>query len=494
MTRTDRRTWPRPSAPSNPRRGWSVRLSGVCLAAGTLTAIACVRSDDRPSVLLITIDTLRADHLGCYGHRRATSPRIDRLASEGALFERVTTSVPRTTQSIASILTGRFPKGHGARGLFSSLSRANLTLAEILRGEGYETAAIVSNMFLRPGQGFEQGFDLYDNPQRRWDGDSASEVTGTALAWLRSLPERSPFFLWVHYLDPHWTYLPSPPFDRAFDSGPGEPFTLYDDLKAGRMTKGEVIFENRLSPREVERVRALYDGEIAQVSAALEPLLDHVAEQRRGPVLVVLTSDHGESLGEHDYYFAHGEYLYEPSLRIPLIVTLPGRITPGLRVDALAQNVDIAPTILALLGVDRLQSVDGRPLFVAGGRGPRGEPRYRPAPGRSVVFAETDFQLIHPENRRYYIPGPAGKWSSASDGRHKLIHIPRPGGDLIEFYDLLEDPGETRDLGPDVRDPESRRRLLGEVHRFADYDPGTAAPTEPDAEQRERLRSLGYVN
>jgi arylsulfatase A-like enzyme len=468
----------------------------ILLLPAVLVLASCGRSAPRPNVLLITIDTLRADRLGCYGYARPTSPHIDRLAKQGALFERLYTTLPRTTQSVATILTGRYPKSHGARGLFSRLSPANLTLAEILKDRGYDTAAFVSNLFLRSGQGFEQGFDRYDNPPERWDGDSAGPVSAGALAWLRGRTGRAPFFLWVHYLDPHWIYKPHPPFDRVFDPGFAGPFTLYDDLEAGRLTKGQVIFDNRLGPREVEHVTALYDGEIAQVDAAVGDLLAYAARPELQPLLIVLTSDHGESLGEHGYHFAHGEYLYQPTLHVPLLLSFPGRIPAGLRVDALAENVDIAPTVVSLLGLSRMQAVDGRPLFIPGPDSDSGQPAdWRPAPGRNIVFAESDYQLIHPENRRYYIAGPSGRWSSAFDGRYKLIHIPRPGGEILELYDLTSDPGETRNLEGAGADPEVIRRLLQEVQRFVDYD--ATAPGEPrpiDEEERRRLKSLGYIN
>jgi arylsulfatase len=453
----------------------------------------CSGPAPRPSVLLITIDTLRADHLGCYGYPRPTSPRIDRLAAEGIVFDRAFTSLPRTTQSIASIMTGRYPKGHGARGLFSALPAANLTLAEILKEQGYATGAVVSNLFLRPGKGFEQGFDRYHNPPSRWDGDSAAEVTAAALTWLEEVPAGRPFFLWVHYLDPHWTYEPSAPYDRAFDPGFDQPFTLFEDLRSGRLTKGQIIFGTVLGRREIEHVVSLYDGGIAHTDAFVGLLLDHVARRAGGsPLLRVLTADHGESLGEHGYHFAHGEYLYQPELRVPLLVSLPGRIAAGARAAALVQNVDIAPTILALLGIERLQGGDGRPILQgAGGHGAAA-----PYPGREVAFAESDFQLIHAENRRYHIPGPDGRWSAAFDARHKLIQIPRPRGPLLEFYDLEEDPGETRNLEGTGRHAEARARLMRELLRFADYEagPGGEGPAPLDEEDRERLKSLGYIN
>jgi arylsulfatase A-like enzyme len=252
-----------------------------------------------------------------------------------------------------------------------------------------------------------------------------------------------------------------------------------------------VIFENRLTPRQVRHVAALYEGEIAQVDAALAGLLDYAARPELQPLLIVLTSDHGESLGEHGYHFAHGEYLYQETLRVPLLISLPGRVPAGIRARALAENVDIAPTIVALMGLNRMQAVDGRPLLVP----VAGAGEWSPAPGRDVVFAESDFQLIHPENPRYYIPGPAGKWSSAFDGRYKLIHIPRRSGDILELYDLASDPGETHDLGGAGDDPQVRRRLLGELQRYINYDAGTPNPPGGiDPEERLRLKSLGYVN
>jgi arylsulfatase A-like enzyme len=477
--------------------------AALSVVLGLVTSTGCGAPVARPNVLLITIDTLRADHLGCYGYRRATSPRIDRLALEGALFTRVTTSLPRTTQSVASILTGRFPKGHGARGLYSSLSSTNLTLAEILQGEGYDTGAVVSNLFLRPGRGFDQGFATYDNPPARFDGDSAREVSEEALRWLRRLPSGRRWFLWVHYLDPHWTYEPAPPYAELFDPDYGKPFTLYRDLASGRVSKGQLIFRDPLPARDNEHVVALYDGEIAQVDAALGPLLDEIDARSREATLVVLTADHGESLGEHGYHFAHGEYLYEDGLHVPLMIRQRGLIPAGARYEMLAQNVDVAPTILALAGIPGMQGVDGRPLLLLDRPGAGAGPAtIRPAPGREVVFAESDYQLIHPENPRYYLRGsggaasPAGKWSSASDGRHKVIQIPRAGGELVEFYDLRVDPGETHDLEGSGVERDIRDRLLREIRKYVDYDTGPAdsQPGGLDREQLERLRSLGYVN
>jgi arylsulfatase len=491
---------PRP-APAGPRR----RSAGAAaLAAAALTAVlAACAPPPRPSIVLVTIDTLRADHLGCYGYGRPVSPRIDALARDSTLFEAARTTLPRTTQSVASILTGRLPKSHGARGLFARLPETNTTLAEILKRAGFDTAAVVSNTFLRPRQGFEQGFDLYDNPEDRWDADSAAAITAVAVRWLDARPADRPFFLWAHYLDPHWLYEPPAPWDRAFDPGFDRPFTLYDDLEAGRLTKGQVIFGDVVDEAQARHVVALYDGEIARTDAAVGALLDRLAAID-GPVLTVLTSDHGESLGEHGYHYAHGEYLYEEGLRIPLIIRYPKVVAAGARERGAVLNIDIAPTILALAGIPGMQGVEGRPLLAPGGGRPGSAATA--ARSRNLTWAESDYQLIHPENPRYYIPGPRGRWSAASDGRHKLIHIPRPGGEFLELYDLAADPGETTNLAADPALAGVRARLLRSLLEFADYGGGPPSPGAPAAgdgsdptrdlspEDIERLRSLGYIN
>ncbi len=472
-----------------PRPGvGSGRATHLALAALSLGLAACA-APERPSIVLVTIDSLRADHLGSYGYARPTSPRIDALAHEGVAVDRAWATLPRTPQSIASILTGRFPKSHGARGLFDHLSDTNTTLAEILKRAGYSTAAFTSGVFLRPGLGFEQGFDLYDNPDARRAGDSAAATVAAAAAWIGERDERTPFFLWVHLVDPIWPYDPGPPWDRRFDPGLDEPFTLYDDLVAGRMTRGALIFGPPLPPRQAEHVMALYDGEIARTDESVGALIERLGHLRR-PLITALTSDHGESLGEHGCQYAHGETLYEPGLRIPLVIRYPGAVAAGIRLAGPAMNVDVAPTLLALAGIGGMQSVEGRPLLTLEGSGAtRHAVEARP---RAIVWAETDVAGLHKENPRHLIGGPAGRWTAASDGRYKLIQIPRPGGEILELYDLGTDPGELRNLADDPAHRADRARLYRAIKEFADYGAGLPAPGVPAGEDAERLRSLGY--
>jgi arylsulfatase A-like enzyme len=489
----------------------------VAVAVAALALLSPGRAPARrPSIVLITIDTLRADHLGCYGYKRPVSPRIDALALQSTLFEQARTTLPRTTQSISSILTGRLPKSNGARGIMAHLSESNTTLAEKLKSERYDTAAFVSNTFLHPRQGFAQGFDLYDNPPERWAGDSAPRITDAAVHWLDARQGDTPFFLWVHYVDPHWLYAPPSPWDRTFGPGSDEIQSLIEDLRADRVTDGQLIFGNIVSPAQEDRITALYDGEIGSTDEAVGALLDRLAALD-GPLLTVLAADHGESLGEHGYHYGHGEYLYEDGLRIPLIIRYPGVVAAGARERGMVLNIDIAPTILALAGISELQRVEGRALLRPEG----GRRQATPTPSRDITWAETDYQLIHAENRRYYIPGPQGRWTAANDGRYKLIRIPRSDGEFLELYDLLADPGETINRADDPALVAVRARLMRSLLEFADYGPSVGSPgTAPLAgedngpnaqsglprgddsestrglspDEIERLRSLGYIN
>ncbi len=464
------------------------RFLGPALAAAILLALfpACAQERHRASLLLVTIDTVRADHVGAYGYSRPTSPRIDALAREGTLFRNTFAPVPRTTQSVATILTGLYPKHHRARGLFSFLPPANVTLAEILKERGYATWAVVSNIFLQPGKGFEQGFDSYSNPRSRFDGDSSREITDEALVKIRSARPGAPFFLWVHYLDPHWSYDPAPEYAERFDPG-YRPSEAMKEMQAGKFHKGDLIFNNPLDPADRRHLAALYDGEIAQVDDQVGRLLDGIPPAIRDDLLIVLTSDHGESLGEHGYSFAHGEYLYDGTLRVPLIFVFRGRIAAGGSESRAAALMDIAPSILRLLGLPDRPGMDGIPLFRAG------EGRFSPAGGHDLLFAETDYQLIHSANPRFYIPGVRGRWSSARRGPAKLIRIPRPEGDLQELYDLAADPGEAHPLEAASRPPGPE--LAHDLDGWVDYEEGAGASLEESLtpEQKERLRSLGYL-
>ncbi len=405
-------------------RGVNANVLALCLALAGAPAGAA----PAPSVVLVTVDTLRPDALGWVAGRNAT-PEIDRLAAEGARFPGAISPVPLTLPAHTSILTGLEPPRHGVRDNGQVLGPGVATLAEALRARGYRTAAFVSGYPLRALFGLDRGFERYDDslPVKGQDfGDRpASETARAALAWLKDVP--GPFFLWVHFYDPHDPYEPPAAFRRP---GP----------------------------------RGAYDGEVAAVDAAVGELRRGLA-QRREPLLSVLTGDHGESLGEHGED-THGFFVYDSTLRVPLVLHFPGRVKPA--APPLAPRlVDVAPTVLDLLGLPPLASVDGVSL--------------RPVlEGRRQELPPAYVETLQP-----YLGYGWAPLSGLHTGRVKLIDAPRP-----ELFDLSSDPGEARNVHD--RDPHRATRLQELLaERRAKGARATAAADDPQV--LERLRSLGYV-
>jgi len=404
-----------------------------------------------PNLLLVTLDTVRADRLGCYGSKAAGTPVLDRLAREGALVERAVAVAPLTLPAHASILTGLYPPSHGVRDNSDfALPGSATTLAEQMAARGYRTAAVVGAAVLSRSQGLDQGFERYDEPaaapgsaaggptpafrpilERR-----AAEVTDRALASLEVLAP-GPFFLWVHYFDPHAAYEPPEPFRTRF---------------AGRPYDGEVAYT---------------DAEVGRLLAALE------AKGIASRTLTAVVADHGEGLGEHGES-THGVFLYETTLRVPLLLRMPGRIAAGTRFDGPVSQVDLAPTLLELLGLPPLPGAQGTSFAAALTRPPED-----PVPARGL-YSET----LYPER--------AYGWSplfALTEGNLKLIEAPRP-----ELYDLAADPGERRNLAAARSEELARRRarLAATSAAFSSADGEALRPA--DAERREQLAALGYVS
>ncbi len=421
----------------------AMAVASLCFPVATGPSAA---PDPGPSLLLITLDTTRADHLGCYGDRDAATPRLDRLASEGALAERAIAAVPLTLPSHASILTSLYPPSHGVRDNADfSLPERETTLAGHLKARGYRTAAVVGSEVLSATQGLARGFDLYDEPRAKPRAAAgvlyevsaertATEVTDAALSALPRLAP-GPFFLWVHYFDPHVEYRPPDPWRERF---------------AGRP----------------------YDGEIAYMDAEIGRLMD--AMERGGLLartVVAVLGDHGESLGEHGER-THGLLLYEGALRVPLIVRYPGTVRAGLRLSGAVSGIDLAPTVLDLMGLPPLPRAQGKSFASALRNGVETE--------RGPVYAETLY------GQRAY--GWAALYA-LRDRTRKYVEAPDP-----EIYDLATDPGESRNLAA---------RSLGEVARWRERLAALTAgmgPALPGAaremveEQRAKLLSLGYVS
>ena len=390
----------------------------------------------RPSVLLVTLDTTRADHLGCYGGARAATPRVDSLARSGVLFERALSPVPLTLPAHVSLLTGLVPRHHGVRDNAGFALDPKITLlTERLGAAGYTTAAYVSAAVLDRGGGLARGFATYDDSVRVGDRRAfdyqeraASQTVDAVLAHVDGL--KPPFFLWVHFYDPHAPYVPPEPFASRFKDRP-------------------------------------YDGEVAFMDAQLGRVLD--ALKRKGTTLyTVLAGDHGESLGEHGEA-QHGVFVYQATQHVPLIISGPG-ISPGTTSASTVGLVDVAPTILDLLRLPPLPSADGRSLV----------PLLHGARPLSP-----DYEL------ETYYPALSYGWAplrALVAGPYKYVEAPHP-----ELYELPTDPREIRDI---VREKPIRAAELSRSLAERTRDDTEVVPVEDAAsgERRERLSSLGYVS
>ena len=448
------------------RRRFRIGIVVVLVVAAVVDGVAVVRRPP-PDVVLIVADTLRADHLHCYGYARETSPTIDRLAARGTLFETCLTPIPRTTQSVASILTGREPFHHGVRYLNSRLPDTERTLAEILGRRGYRTIEVAASGFVAGT--FDRGFQAVDGTPGEWP---AAETTDRAIRALSRAPD-GPVFLFVFYHDPHMPYAPP---TRYFDADYQGRFRDAIDYAP---SKGEMVYRNAMTPREREHAVALYDSEIRYMDGQIARLLAAVEARGRKRV-VVFTADHGEALGENGVYFDHGDLLDDAALRVPLIVT--GIRSGAARATRMARLIDVAPTILARLKVRapgaRFDGVD----LAAGDPNGAAEPE---------AFAETgDALLIEAfETGRRAVDGIRGRPRAVTSGGWRAIWFPRADGVDRRLYDLTRDPLQRRDLYPRPDKEELFRRLAG---RIALDRPEETTKSLSEDEAR-RLKALGYL-
>jgi choline-sulfatase len=408
---------------------------GACHRSGKDGEAAPLRGIN---VVLVTIDTLRPDRLGCYGYTKVATPNLDKLAQSGTLFENAVTHTPLTAPSHASIFTGTYPTVHKVRdtGGFV-LQGPHATLAEILQRHGWATAAFVGASVLKKGFGFNRGFTVYDDQMPKLEpgrpaGDyaerRAGEVVKRAVEWLQR-QEGQPFFLWVHVFDPHSPYDPPAPF------------------------------------REQYRGRA-YEGEVAYTDTELGRLFDAVAEKTGGEnTLVVVLSDHGESLSEHGEY-SHGVFLYDVTLRIACVMSGPG-IPKGRRVKQQARAIDVLPTILELIGGKPPAGVEGGSLV-------------RAMAGKMDPGAWSYAESLYPKINMGW-----AELRGVRTNRWKYIRAPKP-----ELYDLSRDPAETTNVIS--LHPEESRELEARLRSVA-AEGEKVETTMVDRRTMEQLKSLGYL-
>ena len=415
---------------------------------GAVHRLWAAQGVDKPNVVLITLDTTRADHLGCYGATQARTPNLDALARSGVLFAQAAATAPLTQPAHSSIMTGMYPTHHGVRVNGSSaLSGEQKTLAEALAERGYATGAFIGAFVLDGRWGLNQGFQVYDDKfdlEKHKHLDLASvqrpadQVVDAALGWLEKHGQ-GPFFAWIHLYDAHSPYEPPEPFLSQYAPG---------------------------------GLAALYDGEIAFADQQVGRLLSWLrAKGLDKKSVVVVIGDHGESLGRHGEG-THGYFVYDDTLRVPFMVATPFAELRGRRIDAQVSAVDVFPSVLELSGIAAGAPVHGRslvPLMLHPGSEPA---RYAYAESMtpSLQFGWSSLQFLR-------------------SPQYKLIKAPRP-----ELYDLASDPGETTNVYD--RRPAVARDLMAKLDRVIDEtSKGAPAPEAAnlDKDTAERLAALGYV-
>jgi len=322
---------------------------------------------DADNIILITISSLRADHFGCMGYQRKTTPQMDAFAGKGVLFTNAFGTSGWTMPNHASIFTSLFPKTHQVKHIKHSLSQKYQTLAEILRENGYFCAGFTCNPRLGTEYGFGQGFDLYDDytvpvllksvalESTEVDVNKTRTnhyINDLVIRWLQRVKQQ-PFFLFVHYYDPHWDFLPPAPYDTMFDQH-------YKGTVDGRNVAKEPLFSNPPSEEDIRHIIALYDGEIRQTDSDVGEVLDILEKTNlMKNTIVIIVGDHGESFYEHGHTSHHG--LYEELIHVPMMMRIPQKIVKK-KIPALVSQVDIMPTILDYAGISPSADIQGKSL------------------------------------------------------------------------------------------------------------------------------------
>ena len=466
-------------------------VGGVALAAGIL-GVRWFRSGgagDRPPrhVVIISLDTTRADHFGCYGHPWIRTPRTDALAAESVLFTDYMTVAPSTLASHVSLVTGTYPHTHGTPRNGLMVNPANVMLAEILQKAGFHTVGFAGAFSLDSRFGFAEGFDHYDERFEHLARDlgpdqdqrSAAAVTDAAISYLDETGIPSRLFLFVHYFDPHAPYEPPPPFDTMYDpQDPGAP----PDTAAVHARRGQNSDREHPSGR---KLALQYAGEVSFMDQHVGRLLDYL--RQRGildQAILLVTSDHGENFWEHEDYFGHGLTTYQTTMRAVCLIRLPNALMGGTRIDQLLASIDILPTLLNHFGLPLPGGLEGEAIDLVHIDGPL-PPRTRfgqaTKPWREV---ETDPQWHNMRKARCLRRG-------------SLKFIQTPYAQTEELYDLSVDPEERTNLlavakpAISAQAAELRRRL----EAWAQSATPLPSRFEPSQRQEtiERLRSLGYL-
>jgi arylsulfatase A-like enzyme len=471
------------------------------MAAALVLAAGCKENsrnvpgvDARRHVLLLTVDTLRADYVSRHDLPEATMPFVDSLLASGVKFTHAVTPIPRTSPAFASLLTGSYPHTHQVRTLFGTLSSEVTPLAELLKRKGFATVAVVSNAVLGAGRGLNRGFDVYDSVP--FVGRGAVQTTNRVIHHLQSKTAEDAIFLWVVYIDPHVPYFPPTDLAKKFDPGYSGRYALHfgrrglgESAYPADLGKAKAVFRNDLPERVNAHVRRLYAADVRHTDDQISRLLGWLRQRFGDDWTIVFAADHGESLGEHDFYYDHGDYVYDATLRVPLGVVL-GENDPLRRrevVDPPVSLVDVMPTMMDLLGIPIAKpmerQIEGRSLlpFL------RGETL-----STKPLFAECGHSYYPDDVRGRVRFDVAGRFRAAISEDWKLIWTPGQSPDLeYQLYDLDRDPHETRNLyAEDHPRVAELKKNLEQWMRRGLPERDSAEPSESD---RETLRALGYL-
>jgi arylsulfatase A-like enzyme len=445
------------------------RTASLCAAAALALASGCSEPDLRPSVVVITLDTTRADSLSALGGRPGNTPNLDALAARSALFTRAYSDSNVTNPSHVSLMSGLRAMDHGVLNQMTPVPEAVQTLPEAYRRAGYATGGFASSRHVGPDLGW-RGFD--ELPQLG-NERTAVETTELALRWLESVD--GPYFLWVHYWEPHMLYEPPAELaaryyagDRTAGAGP-----VLAELPFSALLPRDGVLAWLGRTRDPAWAKAMYAAEVHHTDAVLGRLLAAIAAKAGDRTAIVVTADHGESLGEHEIYYAHTA-LYDPQLHVPLIVHWPG--APAVRSDALVSALDLAPTLAELTGVSLTQgALPGVSLA----------PTIR---GESDPKLAAPRDLVHQNAHNLAVAIRSGGW--------KLIWPMAKDHPLLsgapELYDLTRDPGERENRA--AAEPARVEALRKPIERWIANGP-IARDNVPhlDPEAVDRLRALGYL-
>lgn len=440
----------------------------LAFALCSSSVLAAPAAGEPVHVVLVVIDTLRADHVSAYGYERETTPNLDRLASGGVLYEDAISSAPWTLPAHASLFTGLYVRDHGTTNRNWTLDPSHETLAQRLRRAGYHTAGYSNNVWLNDVSGLKRGFQVFEEMWRqqhtRSEGISVDRpatdmggvrTTERIFGWIDGLPDDDrPFFTFVNYFEPHLPYRPTRPYDDDFlPEGASKPVverlrSFYSPREFGYILQLPWM---RVPDAELEILEALYDGEIAYIDSIIGRLVKGLEE--RGlmeKTVLVITSDHGEHFGEN-HMLEHKFSVFEPLIKVPLILYAPGRLPAGLRIAEPVQVHDVFGTLLELAGLD---VGDARRLPLEGGK------------GSEYTFSQLDYPEAFLKALSAKIPGQDGgsfarALDTVRDRKHKLI---RGSDGRYELYDLTVDPYESKDLAAER--PEVVKKLRAVLEAF----------------------------